>query len=344
MSEARSASPPAIPRTAASPTIDSQQPLQFRDGGSWCDLPPWVAYLLDLGFSWLDDEPRKRRICLVSMPCESPAAGLIALGAVRRRLAVPGADDCAEHFRRIERLAAQPDPRLLLKRVGKHGRYVIDGRYDGRLIWVRKTDCPLKTREAVTLNDSVRWYFEGETPLQVHSGGALAHLKIYQELAPRVSTVILANLQHSDSAICLATSTLGEHSTRNRLRQLWFRAEEDQATADCLLAIAGWSDSRVSRATCLNVRTGRLDRGEGRIRLVVADGPQAFVKVLDDSRFAASDVIGVMHRCVERDVLVMIADKQAELALRYLNGQGCCVVPAHAPPRGIVLNEWRHGA
>ena len=45
------------------------------------------------------------------MPCESAAAGLVALGAMRRRLAVDDANDSLAHFQRIERLAGHKEVR-----------------------------------------------------------------------------------------------------------------------------------------------------------------------------------------------------------------------------------------
>ena len=41
------------------------------------------------------------------MPCESAAAGLVVLGAMRRRLSIEGANDSDSHFQRIEQLAQQ---------------------------------------------------------------------------------------------------------------------------------------------------------------------------------------------------------------------------------------------
>jgi hypothetical protein len=44
------------------------------------EIPAWAHYLIRLGNSWPYPDPGKRRIALVSMPFDSAAAALIALG------------------------------------------------------------------------------------------------------------------------------------------------------------------------------------------------------------------------------------------------------------------------
>jgi hypothetical protein len=44
------------------------------------EILAWAHYLIRLGNSWPHPDPGKRRIALVSMPCDSAAAALIALG------------------------------------------------------------------------------------------------------------------------------------------------------------------------------------------------------------------------------------------------------------------------
>ncbi len=54
----------------------------FSEGGcEWRTPPPWVTSLIDIGYRWGGDFQAQRKIALVSMPCDSAAAGLIGLRA-----------------------------------------------------------------------------------------------------------------------------------------------------------------------------------------------------------------------------------------------------------------------
>jgi hypothetical protein len=51
--------------------------------------------------------------------------------------------------------------------------------------------------------------------------------------------------------------------------------------------------------------------------LVVADGDVSFLKVLDDSEFQRSDVIGVIQRTLERDSLESVGNRMLGLHQWY---------------------------
>jgi hypothetical protein len=84
--------------------------------------------------------------------------------------------------------------------------------------------------------------------------------------------------------------------------------------------------------TFFNTRTQELDRNAGLIRLVVADGDAAFLRVLERQEFRTSDVVGVIHRAVERDRLDSIGFKIAELQQWYTTDVSMNnVIPPVAP-------------
>ncbi len=77
------------------------------DDKTWQTIPPWVGSLIGLGYNWPDDPSRQRRISLISMPCDSAAAGLISLGALVRDLANGKANDVDGHYESLMRYAHQ---------------------------------------------------------------------------------------------------------------------------------------------------------------------------------------------------------------------------------------------
>jgi hypothetical protein len=58
-------------------------------GHKWQALPDWVEFLIHFGYRWHRNNLQQRRIALISMPCDSAAAGLISLGALIRDLENP---------------------------------------------------------------------------------------------------------------------------------------------------------------------------------------------------------------------------------------------------------------
>ena len=80
----------------------------FSDSSEeFSQFPDWVNFLISLGFRWPSGETRKRRIALISMPCDSPAAGLISLGALIRDLENPKANAFDGHVVSIRHYAEQ---------------------------------------------------------------------------------------------------------------------------------------------------------------------------------------------------------------------------------------------
>lgn len=53
----------------------------------WRTVQPWMDFLNQFGYGWRLETTGPRRILLISMPCDSAAAGLVALGAMVRRQA-----------------------------------------------------------------------------------------------------------------------------------------------------------------------------------------------------------------------------------------------------------------
>jgi hypothetical protein len=89
-----------------------------------------------------------------------------------------------------------------------------------------------------------------------------------------------------------------------------------------------------------NTRTGQFDRQSGLPNLVVVDGDAAFLKVINADEFRNSDVVGVIHRAVERDRLEAVGNMVAELAQWYVpEPERVETIPG--VPRGISLSTLR---
>lgn len=333
----------------ASPHLPELQMKYSEGNGPWQEIATWIRFLLSCGYAWDDATVAARRITLISMPCDSAAAGLIALGAMRRRLAVSGADELQSHFQRIERLATEGAFQTVLRHQIDRGRFFLRGKDKSGMLWVerdapspRASDADGPLRKAILPELANAWMLDGEAPVQVVEGDTVPYRAFYEALVDHGSPVFEANLRRSDSAICLAGRAAGEVRSRAAAASLRFQIADVTVDLGQLLTIQGWSDENVSRMAFFNTLTGQLDRQVSPPRLVVADGDAAFLRVIDANEFRDSHVVGVIHRAIERDRLeevgVRLAAAQSQWYVRddaFLGSLG------PAPPFVTVLTLRR---
>lgn len=327
--------------------------MQFSEAaGVWQPIPRWAQFLIGAGFAWADEGIESRRISIVSMPCDSAGAGLLVLGAMRRRLGFLGADDVGSHFQRIERLAIQGAVHTVLRNEKDKGRFLLRNRDAAGKVWVQREmsarsagperDGPL--RKAILPEIANAWWFEGEAPVQVLEGAELPYGAFYDALIEDATAIIPANLRRSDSGICLAGRSAGESVSHAINAAVRFQIGDRVADLSQLLTVHNWSPGTVSRTTFFNARTGERDRQVSPPRLVVADGDVAFLKVVDAQSFKNSNVVGVIHRAVERDRVEAIGDKIAALGQWYEHDAALLEQHQSAPWRISMLRLKRRGS
>src|SRR5262245_44381956 len=178
--------------------------------GEWRPLPGWAAYLIQLGFHWPKRNEERRRIALISMPCESAGAGLVALGALVKGLGDPSANDIDGHYDALLRHARQylescrhcemkcrPD----LKRCGHTAEARGKVRRKGSTIWEisEKTDFAAgrlafhRASKKLTWWPApkalVGWQIEGEAPpASIHARDSLPE-EPFREIVPQADVI-----------------------------------------------------------------------------------------------------------------------------------------------------------
>jgi hypothetical protein len=320
--------------------MDSQPPpsnVKFSECGICCpSIPPWADYLIRLGHAWPRYENRTRRLCLISMPCDSPAAGLVALGALVRDLADPSANDIDGHYARLLRYAdefihkCQPcdlevcNPTikrcgLERKRSGllRHAEGRIRGTVQiskatnsttGQIAWSqrsgRDSTCTVRPNPEETLN----YRIDGEPPLQRLLDSGKINPSIYKAILPSAE-IDGDNLARSYSGTCLAVreSAPKDHckTSEAMFHGVNFTYEETAWPLTKLLAVVGWTDTQISRVATFNNRSRihKMDRTGIKPTLVVADGHKAFLGAIGQDLFLTADIIGVVDRNQSREVL-----------------------------------------
>ncbi|MEH6463887.1 MAG: hypothetical protein V7771_08200 [Shewanella psychromarinicola] len=96
--------------------------LTIKDYGCeyYRPIPEWINYLIKLSYTWMDhNDTNKRRITLITMPCESNAASFLALGVIRKEL--ENEPTCRYNFlvNNIKTLQERSESFLLIDKYGK---------------------------------------------------------------------------------------------------------------------------------------------------------------------------------------------------------------------------------
>jgi len=275
-------------------SADGAQLLFSEDRTQFGPLPSWVRFFLEVGFHWPNDGVR--RVAIVSTPCDSAAAGLIALGALVRRLCEPESNDLGTHKRRIREL--RPGHKGTLRRNGDRGHYIVHRRDPDGTIWLEHT--VKKERFQFLEYRAGDWYFDGESPTEARTGSELPWLPLYQALMPSGFSIDASNLRYSDSSIVLTGRSTGQSVTAELLANLVFKLEEHMASLLLLLSLQDHQQAdRVSRTRYLSSRasTGRaFDRPGLAPRTVIADGSDALLCSLSSEPCESASIIAHIPR------------------------------------------------
>jgi hypothetical protein len=236
----------------------------------------------------------------------------------------------------------------------QHGRvWEVSGQSDlvnGNIWFTRKLPATerigVSRAESCWLNPryALDWQIDGEPLPQLHDDSAALPAEVYNGLIPG-GNIIDENLQRSFSGLCLAGRIAGEAASLKMYSSIRFRLGETRYALPELLSIHGWNNTRrVSRMTYFNARTERIDRASYSPSLTVADGDLSFLKVLSNPRFQRSDVVGVIHRAIERDNLDSVGNRM--LGLHQWYEEDTELINMFQPaPRGIsfaILRRRTH--
>lgn len=274
------------------------------------------------------------------MPCDSAAAGLVALGAMIRDLCDPLANDVDGHYDRLLRYARQylhscrpcelkcnPElarcgyskeaTGLLRSPLLPHRTFQIsdETNFEERQIaWIQRdgqNSCLVKQRPQHTTD----YHIDDEPPPQWNTaeGELPAHLYHFIGAAPFHPD----NFRKSYSGLCLAGRTGGGNASREICASVRFCDGSGEHGLEDLITIHGWSDRNISRVSFFNARTGVFDRYVEAPRLVVADGDASFLKIASQTEFHRSDIVGVIHRIMERERLDALGNKMSALRQWY---------------------------
>lgn len=326
-------------------------------GQPWEPLPKWVEWVLDVGYAWPSESGRQRRIAVISMPCDSAAAGILTLGALIHGLCRQNANDLDLHVDSLLSHAKQylqhcktcvqqpcaPEVRGCGFVAKAEGRMKLSGQPNKVYLVSEQTD--FAERKIACTRNNLTW---------IPTGCAVASLYVYGMPQPQLTNpiaqlppapyrqiipgapILPQNLTKSYSGLCLAGRTGGENAARECIESIRFKDGVTEYGLHELLSIHGWSKLDVSRVSYFNARTGQRDRVLAQPDLLIADGDDAFLKVCGMPEFRGTDIIGVFNRTCDRDSLERVGTLLQNLRQWYQSDDDL-VGMLHSAPRGISI-------
>lgn len=338
--------------------------MLFLEGKKeWSNLPQWASYLLHMGYRW--PAGGGRRIALVSMPCDSAAAGLIVLGALIRDLGDPKANNIEGHYDALLRYARQYisycrscQARCIPEAAGCGYTTEATGLIrhrpaEGKSRKYRKKPFRISERtieeNRLVLSgpeDGSTWWtdvtkaYEFQVDGEPFPENRLIDGTIsedpYKQLISE-ATIVPENLRRPYSGLCMAGRAMGDAPTRHICADIHFGISDRNTGLDELLTIRGWTRSNpISRVAFFNSRTEEFDRSVESPRLVVADGDLAFLSVTSHKEFQRSSVIGVIHRTLDRERLESVGNKIQSMRQWYIDDNEL-MGSISTPPLGIKI-------
>jgi len=289
------------------------------------DLPQWTADLIRLGETWNQANAKHaRRMAFVSMPCDSPAAGFVALGAVIGDLRDKDATDRSLHRQSLlnsarqylescsvcELEACNPERKRCgyVKKSDGKVRSVADPKkifhfssrtdFDDELIAVETKGRGRNGPIVRTLVDIHNWYLAEGYPSEVQEENNPLELTLLRELSARnLQPILEENTRSSYSGLCIALRSMGAATTQKMFSAVRFQSAGAVRTLLDLLPVGRWKrGATASRLTVFNPRYQDETDSWRPPRLVIADGTDSCLRVLQNPLFQFCDVIALVNR------------------------------------------------
>lgn len=304
--------------------------ITFKENAhtTYCQIPSWVEGMIQFGYRWTNDENidfvKKRRLSIISMPCKSVAAPLVALGALRKELEYGHVSNFDQLVSSISSVRHSTEDIILVDQYGKKWKLlkvncdrsisVYDAKYRKYIKRQGKTvPNPNGIVSSVILEQYLYgWRIEGLPP--VLSYNALDSY-FYNNLMDCHGLINESSLQTSlDKTLLLSDTVSQSAQVRRELDDVLFSYAEREVSLSELLTV-NRSNNKIQRLVFSGSRSLNNTNFTNVPSQVIADGTHCFLLALE--RFRNSDVIGVISRDEPIDNIEVISNKMNELSRYY---------------------------
>lgn len=296
-------------------------------------VPTWAAAVLDLGYRWRSGNSNSRRIGLLSMPYESEAAGLIALGALRSDLERPSANHVDTHFEILQRSyrehlapdsdreTSSGDSRWDVWKASDYTRWRF-APYEGDndvIALELATHRPVVKRKGkrvpnphgactsyILRSNAIEWQLR-DCPLpELPQDGTALEVSAYRDLPGCTGPIHEANLRRSyDGLVLIGHGAARESKYMQKLYKVGFASGDRRLPLGELLTLHSSEQKYIQRLRFLNERV-QHDASGHPAWLVIADGVSALLCA--EKLFPSSDIIGVCNRNAPAEAVLQLKD------------------------------------
>lgn len=336
--------------------------MQYFEVDTFYDeVPTWAATALSLGYRWSLGGGNARRIGLLSMPCESEAAGLIALGALRSDLERKTANHVDTHFDLLlrtcrERIAAKMRSEASPEELSWDVRNSVDDTrwrfvaFNGELdaiVLEKATYRPFVKSKGKSIpnphgvctryimrGNAIGWQLR-DCPLpQLPPDGKALEYSEYRDLPGCVGPILEANLRRSyDGLVLVGQGAARDSSYMQKLYAAGFATADRRFSLGDLLTLHHSERKYIRRLRFLNEKVHQ-DEAVHAAWLVVADGISALLCA--ERLFPASDIIGVCNRDASVEANLQLKDWRNNI-IRYYTDTDASYCLSGEMPAGMLL-------
>ncbi len=305
--------------------------------------PAWVVAVLGLGYRWRLGAIKARRIGLLSMPFESEAAGLIALGALRSDLELTTANHVGTHFDLLLRMCCEriapyrrhedssEENAWDVRKVSDDTRWrfvTYDAEVDAIVLELAKHRPVVKLkgkkvpnphgacRSYIMRSNALEWQLRDGPLPQLPQDGKALELSAYRDLPGCVGHIQEENLRRSyDGLVLVGQGAARESTYMQKFYGAGFASADRRLPLGDLLTLHHTERKYIRRLRFLNERVNY----EGAVHaasLVVADGISALLCA--EKLFPSSDIIGVCNRDASMESILQLKDRLNDI-IRYYN-------------------------
>lgn len=324
-------------------------------------FPTWAAAALGLGYRWRLNVSSARRIGLLSMPYDSEAAGIIALGALRRDLERTTSNHVDTHFDLLsrvchERVAAhmhrESSSEELLWDVRNDAddtrwRFVAyDGDLDAIVLEIATHRTVIKRKgkkipnpngacnRYIMRDNAIGWQLRNCPLPQLPPDGKALNSSAYSGLPGCTGPILEANLRRSYDGLVLVGQGAARDSTyMQKFYLAGFASSEHRLSLGDLLTLHHSERKYIRRLRFLNERALQNEAVHS-ASLVVADGISALLCA--EKLFPSSDIIGVCNRDASVEAITQLKDRLSDL-IRYYTDTDHSQYVSGEMPAGMLL-------
>lgn len=291
----------------------------FEESKLWDEVPAWVSQAIMIGYKLRKTTTKTRTLFLLSIPCNTQTASLIALGALRCDLEDPAANTSENHFdvmveqckkatsvKNKKRTSSQWELRHISEKSTWFFDYyepksdVIYLQRSNYREYIKQNGKYVKNQNGPCLrqifrNNSLQWQLRDQPipELQNHNN-SYVEKSIYEKIGSFHSPIFNKNLARSyDGLLLISKGSSLKSKYMHKLSHMGYEENGTKYSLADLLTLHNNEKEKVKRLRQLN-ENSLENESSNTHGFIIADGINSLIK--SDQVFSSSNIIAVCNR------------------------------------------------